>query len=297
MSEVKPIYNTRSTEADEALEMMGAGYEHPARFPQGFQSPNFTQVPNDLFLIMGDMDECELKVVMYVCRFTFGYHRDSFKISTRKMAAAIGMNTASVSKGAEAAEARGVIERVIDGQNTTEWRAIVRDGVSEIESLVYQKLNHSVSDSESQVGLNKGKEKKIKEKNFSKSKLPEGSDIGWMIAAGMSNEEIVNASKGIDEVEQTLQLLEKGLHRNIQRTPSWQELAKWINRREEQPLAVWLSWYSADSFRAGNAWRLTPEQVRNSWPQAFPTVPDRPEYQPYKPDPNLKNYVPAPEGL
>lgn len=153
MSEEQAKYIT------DANEMVGAGYEHPERPRHGFESPNFTQVPNDLFLKMGGMDECELKVVMYICRYTFGYHRDSVKISIRKMAIAIGMNTASVAKGAAAAERRGLIRRVIDGLNTTEWRAIVTDAVSEIESPVYQKLNHPVSEIESQVGLNKDKER------------------------------------------------------------------------------------------------------------------------------------------
>jgi hypothetical protein len=171
MSEEQAEYIT------DAMEMLGAGYEYQKYQPHGFQSPNFTQVPNDLFLLMGDMDECELKIVLYICRFTFGYHRDSFKISTRKMAAAIGMNTASVAKGAEAAERRGLIERVIDGQNTTEWRAIVSESDSEIESPVYQKLNHHDSKIESQVGLNKDKET-IKDINNNQQKpkfVPVGS--------------------------------------------------------------------------------------------------------------------------
>lgn len=115
----------------------------------GFEKQTYTQVPNSLFLVMSEMDECELKVVLYICRYTFGYHRDEVKISNRKLAKAIGMSTASVEKGAAMAEKRGLIERVIDGQNTTLWRAVV--SVSEIDTPVYQRLIHPVAKNATQV--------------------------------------------------------------------------------------------------------------------------------------------------
>lgn len=126
----------------------------------GFEKQTYTQVPNSLFEIMGEMDESELKVVLYVCRYTFGYHRNTVKISTRKIAEAVKMSVNSVQRGAEAAEKRGLIERINDGQNTTEWRAIV-EGVSTIDTAsaeVYQPLIQGVSTIEAQVRLNKDKE-------------------------------------------------------------------------------------------------------------------------------------------
>jgi phage replication O-like protein O len=144
---------------------------------KGFEKQTYTQVPNSLFEIMHEMDECELKVVLYICRYTFGYHREEVKISTRKLAEAIGMNTASVAKGGEAAAKRGLIEKVIDGQNTTIWRALVSDSKnespdsdSEIEPAVIQKLNHIDSDNESQVGV-KESVKKVSKKLINKEPL------------------------------------------------------------------------------------------------------------------------------
>lgn len=116
-----------------------------------FEKQTYTQTPNSLFLMMKDMDECELKVVLLICRYTFGYHREEVKLSTRRIADEIGMNTASVSKGAERAIGRGLIEKVIDGNKTTLWRALVSD--SEIESQVIQKLNRGVSENESLLGI------------------------------------------------------------------------------------------------------------------------------------------------
>ena len=119
----------------------------------GFEKQTYTQVPNSLFKIMGEMDECELKVILYICRYTFGYHRDEIKISTRKLARAIGMSVASVDKGASAAVERGLIERITDGQNTTLWRAVVSDSNSDTPDEVIQNLEHPDSENESQVGV------------------------------------------------------------------------------------------------------------------------------------------------
>ena len=116
-----------------------------------FEKQTYTQVPNSLFKIMGEMDECELKVVLLICRYTFGYHRDEIRLSTRRIADEIGMNTASVQKGADKAIERGLIEKEIDGNKTTVWRALVGD--SEIESPACQKLNRNDSEIESLSGV------------------------------------------------------------------------------------------------------------------------------------------------
>lgn len=116
-----------------------------------FEKQTYTQMPNSLFTTMKDMDECELKVVLLICRYTFGYHREEVKLSTRRIADEIGMNTASVQKGADKAIERGIIEKYVNGNKTTLWRAIVGD--SEFESQVIQNLNRGVSDNESLLGI------------------------------------------------------------------------------------------------------------------------------------------------
>ena len=127
-----------------------------------FQKQTYTQTPNSLFTEMKDMDECELKVVMLICRYTFGYHRDEVKLSTRRIADEIGMNTASVQKGADAAVERGLIEKVIDGNKTTLWRAVVDDSNSDTQ--VIQNLTRDDSNSESLSSIKESikKQKKVK---------------------------------------------------------------------------------------------------------------------------------------
>ena len=92
----------------------------------GFQSPNYTQTPNDLFdELLPEMGLAELKVVLCIIRHTFGYHKDEIKMSIRAIARFTGLNVNSVMEGATKAEAHGLIERNLDGNKTTVWTAIV----------------------------------------------------------------------------------------------------------------------------------------------------------------------------
>ncbi|MFH1699223.1 MAG: replication protein [Candidatus Zixiibacteriota bacterium] len=53
----------------------------------GFYSPKYTQVPDDLFdELMSELSGSELKVLLYVVRRTFGWKKDSDKISLSQMA-------------------------------------------------------------------------------------------------------------------------------------------------------------------------------------------------------------------
>jgi len=136
-----------------------------------FQSPNFTQVPNDFFdEFLPELDKAELKVLLVVIRGTFGYHRNEVEISSREMAEQTGLSLASIGPAAETLETMGLIEKITDGGKTTRWRACVTDsiigtrkkkGVSMVDTVVIQPLVQGVSTIESQVGLNKDKENKI----------------------------------------------------------------------------------------------------------------------------------------
>jgi len=86
-----------------------------------FESPNYTQVPNDLFDIeMSKMGYAELKVVLAVCRYTFGYHQTERRISLTKLEAMTGLSRPAVIQGAIEAESHGHIKRYKDG-GVTLW--------------------------------------------------------------------------------------------------------------------------------------------------------------------------------
>ena len=86
-----------------------------------FESPNFTQTPNDLFdTLLPDMSLAELKVTLAAIRHTFGFHRDTFKLSIADMMKSTGLSKHSVLTGACLAEKRGTMRREISN-GTTIW--------------------------------------------------------------------------------------------------------------------------------------------------------------------------------
>lgn len=92
----------------------------------GFQSPNYTQVPNDFFPLISEMDESELRVTLVMIRETFGYHRSDFRMGINKLAAATGLSRNGTKAGAEAAENRGTFRRLNpNGAGSAEWELVV----------------------------------------------------------------------------------------------------------------------------------------------------------------------------
>ncbi len=121
----------------------------------GFQSPNHTQVPNDLFdQYLSEMEKSELKVVLAVIRHTLGFHRRKTRISVRDLMDSTGLASRSIQDGAKVAEERGLLKRHQDG-GVTEWEIIWNDppdmgvdGVATIdtpEDGVYQPLTQPVA--------------------------------------------------------------------------------------------------------------------------------------------------------
>src|ERR671914_3004734 len=65
-------------------------------FP-GFQFPNTTQIPNEVFdTLMSHLSGGELKVLLYICRRTFGFRKDSDCISLSQIAHGITTKTGRV---------------------------------------------------------------------------------------------------------------------------------------------------------------------------------------------------------
>jgi phage replication O-like protein O len=67
-----------------------------ATFP-GFQFPNTTQIPNEVFdTLMPQLSGGELKVLLYICRRTFGFRKDSDRISLAQISRGITTKTGRV---------------------------------------------------------------------------------------------------------------------------------------------------------------------------------------------------------
>jgi len=128
-----------------------------------FESPNYTQVPNDFFDMIKDMSEAELRVTLIVMRETFGYHRDAAKIGINEMSDKAGLSYNGAVAGCEAAGERGTFKRTNPTSKTkAEWVLSVQTpSASEGSKRKHpQPVRESPSASEGQVGL-----KKVKENN------------------------------------------------------------------------------------------------------------------------------------
>jgi hypothetical protein len=93
------------------------------------KSPNYTQTPNELFdVYMPEMEKAELKVYLLIVRETFGYRRNTAKLSTVEIARRTGLSEASVLAGGRILESMGLVRKITDGKRTAIWEAIVDDG-------------------------------------------------------------------------------------------------------------------------------------------------------------------------
>nr|MDP9469961.1 replication protein [Chloroflexota bacterium] len=88
----------------------------------GFASPNFTQVPDELFdVLMPQLTDAELRVLLYIVRRTFGFKRETDAISLSQMVSGIttregqvldrgtGLSKATVARGLAGLRQKGVI--------------------------------------------------------------------------------------------------------------------------------------------------------------------------------------------
>jgi hypothetical protein len=114
---------------------------------EGFASPNYTPVPDDLFDILApQLTESELRVLLYVIRRTFGFKRDSDSISLSQLVSGIttkdgrildrgtGMSRPGVTRGVKGLVEKGIIlvDKVLDekGENQINvYRLRYREGV------------------------------------------------------------------------------------------------------------------------------------------------------------------------
>src|SRR4029078_3357277 len=91
---------------------------------QGFRFPNTTPVPDELFdELLADLSGAELKVLLYICRRTFGFKKESDTISISQMTDGIqkkdgnqldrgaGVSKDSVARAVKSLEEKGVIWR------------------------------------------------------------------------------------------------------------------------------------------------------------------------------------------
>lgn len=108
---------------------------------KGFEKPNYTQTPNKFFdELMRDLSGSEIKVTLAIIRKTFGFHKQSTRLSLKDLEDMTGLSRQAVIDGANGAEEKGMISKLSDGgvnqwvvnfldQEETEGSLKIRPGV------------------------------------------------------------------------------------------------------------------------------------------------------------------------
>src|SRR5688572_1205062 len=81
------------------------------------QPPTYTQIPNVILDAIADVSDAELRVLLFLARQTFGWHRESYKASTSFIARATGMSPQGVINGVRRLLEKGVMTREPDGDS------------------------------------------------------------------------------------------------------------------------------------------------------------------------------------
>lgn len=91
----------------------------------GITPPNFTQIPNEILDRMGEMTPAEFKVLMAICRKTFGWHKESDVISLTQLEEMTQLSRTAVQDGIVAAMRRGLLERTPSGKQQFSYQLVM----------------------------------------------------------------------------------------------------------------------------------------------------------------------------
>src|SRR4029079_15081818 len=105
---------------------------------QGFRFPNTTPVPDELFdELLADLSGAELKVLMYICRRTFGFKKGSDTISLSQIASGIVTRDGKIldkGTGLSKRHVQRALKSLEEKQAVTVHRQMDEQGVNEINT-------------------------------------------------------------------------------------------------------------------------------------------------------------------
>mgnify|MGYP006427012225 CR=1 FL=1 len=151
-----------------------------------YDQPNYTQIPNRLLdEHMPDMGLAELKVVLVVCRQTFGWQKRKDRLSLSQIAEKAGLSRRGTVDGIQDAMERGVLDREKSG-NSYKYFVCVSAPSSDAESPEVVKQSHQNSEAaspevvkQSHQGSEAGSPQMVKELHTQKKgKKKESSSSG-----------------------------------------------------------------------------------------------------------------------
>lgn len=89
-------------------------------------SPNYTQIPNCILDSIAEFTECELAVVLVVCRLTFGWHRVKTQISMTALIQITGRSKNGIKAGIASLIERGFLLKT-DDPDGNEYQVLLGD--------------------------------------------------------------------------------------------------------------------------------------------------------------------------
>ena len=92
--------------------------------------PNYTQMPNQVLDAMPSLSCAETKVVLAVCRKTFGWHKETALLSLTYLEKMTGLSRQGVVNGLDSLLKRGWLSRTESGQSF-EYEVLIESPVNE----------------------------------------------------------------------------------------------------------------------------------------------------------------------
>jgi phage replication O-like protein O len=112
------------------------GFLVKGAYCMSYNKPNFTQAPNLLFDVhLREMGNAELRVVLVICRKTFGFHKDRDRISLSQLQKATGMSRQGVINGINQAVDRG-LARKFTSPKGSEFELVVNEVDQQTDEVV-----------------------------------------------------------------------------------------------------------------------------------------------------------------
>ncbi|GGB64764.1 hypothetical protein [Deinococcus soli (ex Cha et al. 2016)] len=97
-----------------------------------FSAPNYTQTPNELFALLADMKEAELRVTLVIVRATFGWNAGGqlAHLTGKMLEAETGLSKQGVLNGVKAGKERGTILTFTQGKEVYYGLSVTSEGAA-----------------------------------------------------------------------------------------------------------------------------------------------------------------------
>jgi hypothetical protein len=129
---------------------------------------NYTKVPNILLdESMYDLTLLELQVMLYMSRKIFGFHRETWQRSYRKLAEDIGCTLANAHLACKSLVGKGILKAEDGGRSGMVWSVIVHNNVITSNNATVIVHNNATVITSNNNNKESNKEKNKKEKEYS----------------------------------------------------------------------------------------------------------------------------------